>query len=156
MSGQEVLTELTGLARGNSKDKLRALALLSQHHGLLDGKQAMKDEPVEMVVKYINDWRQDVKVRLVDEAYKELDRWKTDVEKDINELNDKGLQIYEKAKAKFADKPDVGEFCKYYEQLLGAKPSEAAETDDNIMLPAEKPVEPQIIPPERRLEPAPA
>ncbi len=37
VSAEETLQELAKLARGNSKDKIRALALLASHHGLLDG-----------------------------------------------------------------------------------------------------------------------
>src|SRR6266700_358885 len=38
MTAEECLAELTKLARGNGKDQIRALAILSQHHGLLDGR----------------------------------------------------------------------------------------------------------------------
>ena len=38
MSAQECLTELSKLARGDGKDQIKALALLSQHHGLLNGR----------------------------------------------------------------------------------------------------------------------
>jgi hypothetical protein len=55
MSAEETLRELAILARGNSKDKIQALALLSKYHGLLDGSHSRrneKDQPLEIVVKY--------------------------------------------------------------------------------------------------------
>ncbi len=55
MSADEVIVELSTLARGDSKDKVRALALLSSHFGLLDGagrRYGTKDDPVAIRVQY--------------------------------------------------------------------------------------------------------
>jgi len=147
MSAEEVLIELTTLARGQSKDKIKALALLSQHHSLLDGKWQDRDKtPLEIQVRYVQPE--------LDKREREVNEWMAGIEKEINELNDKGLKIYDEAKAKFADSAEVAEFCKYYEQLLGGKAWGDSNIDTNT--PTEKPLEVEIIPPQRRLEPAPA
>lgn len=53
MSAEEVITELSILARGDSKDKVRALALLSSHYGILDGAgQRAMSGGTEIVVRY--------------------------------------------------------------------------------------------------------
>lgn len=61
-----------------------------------------------------------------------MDVWKADIEKTINELNDKGLKIYNAAREKFADSPDVKAFCKFYKQLLNGNEQPA----DQVAAPA--------------------
>lgn len=153
VSAEEVLIELGTLARGNSKDKIKALALLSQHHGLLDhGKwQARNETPLEIQVRYVEPE--------LAKREQEVDEWKDGIERDINELNEKGMKIYNAARAKFADSQDVQSFCELYEKMLGGKAwadSESTQTDPDIMLPTEKPLEVEIIPPSRRLQASPA
>lgn len=57
MTADEVLNELSELARGSSKDKIRALALLSSHFGILDGAGAgrLVGGPVQFNVVYDQD-----------------------------------------------------------------------------------------------------
>lgn len=139
VSPEEVLRELAILARGNSKDKIRALALLSQHHGLLDSAQwrHTASGPVQINVVYEQELDKNIDEELVE--------YRAQVETDITELNRKGHLVYEQAKSKFVDKPDVLAFCAYYEALLkGGQPPEEEKP----------PVEVEIIPPSRRLQPA--
>ena len=148
MSAEEILAELAMLGRGrNHKDQVKALALLSKIEGMLDGKWQAQNgtTPLEIQVRYVEP---ELKKR-----EKEVNEWMEGIEKEINELNDKGMAIYNEARAKFADSADVQAFCKLYEKMLGGKTE--SEVDDNIMLPTEKPLEVEIIPPQRRLEPAP-
>ena len=137
VSAEEVLIELGKLARGSSKDKIKALALLSQHHGLLDPSKWQAKQDVQITVRYA-----DVDRQIEDELIK----YRTQVEKDVNELNRKGLATYQEVKKKFADKPDVQAFCSYYEAMLaGKQPPE----------PGKPATEVEIIPPSRRLQSAP-
>ena len=136
VSAEEVLIELGKLARGSSKDKIKALALLSQHHGLLDPSKWQAKQDVQITVRYA-----DVDRQIEDELIK----YRTQVEKDVNELNRKGLATYQEVKKKFADKPDVQAFCEYYEAMLkGEQPPE----------PGKPAIEVEIIPPSRTLQPA--
>jgi hypothetical protein len=72
---------------------------------------------------------------------------------EVNELNEKGLAIYNEARAKFADSADVQAFCKVYEEMLSGKPQ--IITTEMLDSETKPPTEVEIIPPQRRLEPAP-
>lgn len=136
VSAEETLRELSKLARGDSKDKVRALALLASHHGLLDGswRSGQLEKETERRVE-----------QRVQQQWNEFTR---DLEKDVNDLNRKGLDIFNQAKARFKDKPDVMAFCDYYSAILEGK--ELQEPKEPAPVP-----EVEIIPPARRLEPAP-
>ena len=47
----------------------------------------------------------------------EVNEWTESIVRDVNELNAKGLKIYNDAKAKFADSADVKAFCELYERM---------------------------------------
>lgn len=128
VSAEEVLLELGTLARGDSRDKIKALALLSQHHGLLD--------PIKWQAKQLTEaeGRYDQQLR----------EYQVEIGGEIEELNRQGQAIYEEAKKKFAASPDVAAFTKHYEAMLNGKTQEPAAE-----------VEVEIIPPQRRLAPAP-
>lgn len=141
VTAEEVLRELAILARGNSKDKIRALALLSQHHGLLDAERWSQTErgPVEIKVIYGQQLDQQV-----EEA---LERYRAEVVADVEALNHKGQDLYEDAKQRFGDSAEVRAFCEYYEGRLkgGLEIESAAEAESKV----------EIIPTSRRLESGP-
>jgi hypothetical protein len=156
MSSEECLVELSALARGNSKDKVRALALLSSHFGLLDGAGRT---PAENHYQRASETDRQIEAAIEEiygqaEVWKsEANQWKDGIKKEVNELNAKGLRIYNAVKERFADSPDVKAFCAAYEEMLngGQAPSDTAD----LMMPtASEPAEVEIIPPERRLQPA--
>jgi phage terminase small subunit len=146
VSASEVLVELGRLARGNSKDKIKALALLSQHHGLLNGEYWSREgkNQVEIIVKYETD--------------KRMQELTNDVQKDVDEYNRKAL-------ASNADKDrQFNLIKKRYQQSTEAiealdlmfKVMKGYERVDEQPAPAPEPqpTEVEIIPPERRLQPA--
>jgi phage terminase small subunit len=142
MSAEECLGELTKLARGSSKDQIRALALLSQHHGLLDGRG--RDEEIQRLAQQIADQR--------------INEWYNEVNKDVEEYNRKAL-------ANNADKDkQFNIIVKRYQ--YSAEAVEALQLMFRVMKdhervdeePAPKPPQPEpqveVIPPQRRLAPA--
>jgi hypothetical protein len=77
----------------------------------------------------------------------ETNEWVQGVENEIKLANEKAIKLFEDAKARFADKPDAIAAFAYYEASLNRKQEPEAELA--------KPLEVEIIPPQRRLEPAP-
>jgi hypothetical protein len=80
VSAEETLQELAKLARGDSRDKIRALALLSQHHGLLDGSWHTRNngnDPLTIKVVYETEQRRDRE-------------WNEMIEKECRAANDEG------------------------------------------------------------------
>lgn len=147
VSSEEVLIELGKLARGSSKDKIKALALLSQHHGLLDPTRWQRTANGVTEIKVIYTQTEiDKKIEAqMDQWQREMSEYRTQTENTVNELNRKGLATYQEVKKKFADKPDVQAFCEYYEAMLkGGQPPE----------PGKPATEVEIIPASRRLQPA--
>jgi phage terminase small subunit len=141
VSAEETLTELAKLARGNSKDKIRALALLSQHHGLLDGRWEKLNEANELIIT-VNHRR----------GYNDAIR---DMEKEVNEYNAKALKSNQEKEALWQATVDkynhspvaVRALVELREIMLGKKEGpEPAKPN---------PIEVEIIPPQRRLPAAP-
>ena len=146
MDAQEVLIELTRLARGTGKEKLRALALLSQHHGLLD-----------------HSWRSDQTEKEIEQRAEELlqrrlDEVIADMQKDVDEYNAKAEKSNKEKERQWQDTIDryshapiaVQALSELRDIMLGKKEPPA---------PKPQPVEVEIIlpiPQQRRLQPAPA
>jgi len=139
VSAEETLTELAKLARGNSKDKIRALALLSQHHGLLDGRwqTAAIDNKVEIVVKHRM-------TELIGE-----------IEQDVAESDREKDQQWREIIAKYRHSPETIEALQLLRDVMAGK----KKVDGTEAEPAKQaepvPVEVEIIPPQRRLQSAP-
>ena len=138
MSAEEVLIELTTLARGNSKDKIKALALMSQHHGVLDGRYEAHKSLLEEEKKreYDRGWN-----ACIEELNKEVEQYNAEV---VATTKRKDAQ-WEALKLEYKDCPEAVEALTRLRLLMEGK----AE----IELPP--PTEVQIIPPQRRLEAAP-
>jgi len=93
VSAEEVLRELGQLARGSSKDKIRALSLLAAHHGLLDGSYWSRGgkENIEIIVKYETD--------------KLLNNYVDEVQKELDELNRKKDAQWVEIRERYKDHP---------------------------------------------------
>jgi phage terminase small subunit len=143
MSAEECLGELTKLARGNSKDQIRALALLSQHHGLLDGRG--RDEEIQTLATQMADQR--------------IQEWADEVDKDVQEYNQKALANNERKDKQWKA---IVERYKHSSEAVEAlelmfrvmKDLEDIEPYEEPPPPKPEPTEVEIIPPSRRLQPA--
>lgn len=172
MTSDEVLNELSELARGSSKDKIRALALLSSHFGILDGAgRESRNGPVEIRVTYAK--------REVETAIEKIygDRPITDEEradriieivKTAGTWHEEATQFNEAAQAnnkrveqawadlleRYKDSPEtvaaLTELRGVVHQDCTNDPCMACKTDES----SKEPIEAEIIPPERRLRPA--
>jgi phage terminase small subunit len=141
VSADEVLRELGQLARGSSKDKIRALSLLAAHHGLLDGSYWSRGgrENIEIIVKY--------------ETEKRLDDITRDIQKDVDAYNRKADEDnkrrdeqWEALIRKYDHSPiTVTALRELRDVMFGKK-----QVDDI----QPQPVEVEFIPPTRRLQPA--
>lgn len=143
MTAQEVLQELTALARGNSKEKVRALALLSSHFGILDGQGSQ--EQIEERAKQIADQK--------------IEAWYNEVNRDVEEYN-------RKAEANNRDKDkQFNLIVKRYQhneeavaalQLMFRVMKDHERVEEEPEPPPQPAPEVEIIPPQRRLNPSPA
>jgi hypothetical protein len=154
MSAEECLAELTKLARGNGKDQIRALALLAQHHSLLDGKwQAAGGRgPTDIRVQYEAEQIADQRLRT----------WRDEVEKDVEEYNKKALANNERKDKQWKTIVERYKHCSEAVEALELmfRVMKDLEDIEPYEEPAPKPPQPEpqaeiIVPPERRLAPAP-
>lgn len=150
MSGEEVLVELTKLARGSSKDQIKALALLSQHHGLLDGRpfvdQRELDRQLEAEIDKIHAGYQE-QARKINE---EID----DVKRKVKHTNDSFHLVISNVREEFVNDPPglraLDRLLEYFDACIeGKEPPIKAED-----IPAKPAKVEVIIPPSRRLQPA--
>lgn len=147
MSAEEVLTELTKLARGGSKDQIKALALLSQHHGLLDGKPFVDQQELDRQL--------DIEIDKIHDSYKEQAREINaeidDVKQKIKTTNDTFRELISVIRAEFEDDPPglkaLDRLREYFEAIVKGK--EPPLKPEDLPTP-----EVEIIPPSRRLQPA--
>lgn len=139
MTAEECLGELTKLARGSGKDQIRALALLSQHHGLLDGRFEKLNGASEIVLKAEFDKGWDA---CVEELNKDIERYNAEAV----ETNKRKDAQWEALKIEYKDFPEAVEALTRLRLLMEGK--------QEIELPPEPQTEVEIIPPERRLQPA--
>jgi phage terminase small subunit len=139
VSAEECLTELASLARGSSKDKIRALALLSQHYGLLDGRWQAREEETRLEVERQR-IRDEVRNEVIEECIK-------DIEKDLGESNREKNHQWDMVVQKYRDSPVAVEALHFLRQVMEGKAS-VEEINEA------KTLEVEIIPPQRRLQPA--
>jgi hypothetical protein len=142
MSSEEVLIELTKLARGDSKDKLRSLALLSSYHGLLDGAgRTLSREPVETHVRYHKQIEEAVQ-QVYGDMNGEIDTFnkRVDASEALHE------QQWQAVLDRYRDSPVAVEALVFLRDVIFGKATiEIPETEPQV----------QVIPPQRRLAPAP-
>jgi phage terminase small subunit len=149
MSADEVLKELGELARGDGKEKIRALALLSQYHGLLDGAgRTLSHDPREIVVKDERQLNAEIEAaitQIYSDAEADVRRFNEAAEKNNQRIENAWQELLER----FKDSPAAIEAL----TLLHAAVHEKT-VGDMANEPDQKPIEPEIIPPDRRLRPA--
>ena len=142
VGAEETLRELSKLARGNSKDKIRALALLSQHHGLLDGTWASR--PTDSVIE--------IKVQNV--VQQRLDELTDGLEQDIAESDREKTEQWNAVIRKYSHSPIAVEALRFLRAVMEGKENVADDVNKQAE-PKPEPLEVEIIPPSRRLQPAP-
>lgn len=194
MSSDEILAELSELARTDSQEKhllsakVRSLALLSSHYGLLDGAGAAGGrygprEPVTLRVEYSDDivsaidkiygqsahTNEERAERIID-IVKTVGGWHEEADEynaKVQKHNDEIAAIYNELMERYKDSPQAIEALTELRTRAAASEMspEWAEADDDKRrrlaaalgvdindLP--EPIEPEIIPPDRRLRPA--
>jgi hypothetical protein len=139
MGSEQVLIELSNLAKGNSRDKIKALALLSQHHGLLDGRGSLPSEPdekqrLEIHVKYVQP---------------EINKLIGEVKTDIKQIDEEKDRQWKAVIAKYSHSEVAVEALTFLRDVMASKQPVDTEPDQP------KPTEVEIIHPERRLAPPP-
>ena len=139
MSAEEVLTELTTLARGDTRDKVRALALLSAHHGILDGRG--RDDEIQKLAEQIAEQR--------------IRTWYDEVNKEVQEYNQKALANNERKDKQWKAIRERYKQCSEAVEALELMFRVMKDLEDIEPYEEPPPKPAEIIPPERRLEPAP-
>lgn len=144
LDAEEVLQELAKLARGNSKDKIRALALLSQHHGLLDGSGRAEEERR----------RRQHQATLNDEVAKAIEQVYGNMNIEIEAFNKKQADLDRKNEAqwraiirRYQHSAVTVEALRLLREVIHGRA-------DVETLPEDFEPEVEIIPPSRRLQPA--
>lgn len=145
MSAEEVLIELTTLARGESKDKVRALALLSAHHGILDGKWAAAQSTEQSTEQ-----RQKAIQHGWDSCMQEMNESIARYNAEADATNLKNEKIWQSVIDRYEHSPEATEALKALHDVLVK--GTILKNDDALELVFARP---QTIPPERRLEAAP-
>jgi phage terminase small subunit len=138
MSAEEVLQELSQLARGTSRDKIKALSLLAAHNGLLDGSWVSRSGQSEVVLRVEYETNQRINAAI------------HEVEKDVAKYDQEQDQKWRAVRARFVDQPAVVRALDFLRDVMAGK----AEVDIEQAREPEI-VEPEIIPPQRRLHAAP-
>lgn len=164
MSAEECLVELSTLARGDSKDKVRALALLSSHFGLLDGSGKHSQVALADKEAAIQESRFNLQVasqveRALQQAYGEM---AGDVDlhnKKVKKQNERGLAAFQAIIKRYSHSAMAVEALTLLREIINERATlpELAEfeTDDDET--EDQPIEQtevEIIPPARRLQPA--
>lgn len=175
MTSDEVLNELSELARGSSKDKIRALALLSSHFGILDGagrdvgEMAQRGKIVRVPPKVSEEgWSEITNEQRAGRIAAILDAARTrrlqtagawpEQATQFNEAAEANNKRVEQAWADLLERyKDSREAVAALTELRGVvhqdcinDPCMACKTEES----SKEPIEPEIIPPERRLRPA--
>lgn len=163
MTADELLDELSSLARGNSKDKIRAIALLCQHHGILDGSGLSPDERGEVGYRHgivrvppkaaKEEWTETVKAAI----YAEVDSQVTSYNEQVAKHNERIENAWASIAERYKDSLEAGAALRelynvVHGKTIGGLPGKMP--DDRQGPEATQPIEPEILPPARRLQPA--